>query len=119
MADTRDPALTGPAVVRQSQDNSVMNTDPLVVKAAVIGVATSLLVAAGAFGLVTEEQRTIVIEQIGNIAYGLAVILPLLITMITALWARLSVYAPRTAARIAVDNAKQPADSPPTLAPPP
>lgn len=97
--------LTGREVVAQAHDNSLMNTEPLVAKAAVVGVATSVLIAAGAFGLVTEEQRTVIIEQVGNVTYGVFVILPLVIAMVTALWARLSAYAPRTVARIAIQNA--------------
>ncbi len=110
---------TGAEVREQANDNSFWNTDPLVAKAAVVGVVTSVLVALGAFGLVSEEQRLVIIEQVGNITYGLFVILPLVISMLTALWARLSVYAPRTAARIAVRNAALPIGSAPTLLSPP
>lgn len=111
--------IEGSAVEAQARDNSILATDPLVAKAAVIGIATSVLIALGAFGLVSEEQRTVIIEQVGNITYGVFVVLPLVIAMVTALWARLSVYSPRTAARIAVANAAQPAGSEPTLLSPP
>jgi hypothetical protein len=113
-----DP-MSGPEVVEQALDTSFWNTDPLVAKAAVVGVTTSVLLALGAFGLVSEEQRTVVIEQIGNITYGIFVVLPLAISLLTALWARLSTFSPRTAARIAVFNAGQPAGSAPTLLTPP
>lgn len=115
MADQK----VGSEVHRQALDNSVMNTDPLVAKAAVIGVATSVLIALGAFGLVSEEQRTVIIEQVGNITYGVFVILPIVVSLVTALWARLSVYSPRSAARIAVANAAAPGGSVATLDPPP
>jgi peptidoglycan/LPS O-acetylase OafA/YrhL len=109
----------GTAVHRQATDNSLMNTDPLVAKAAVIGVATSVLIALGAFGLVSEEQRTVIIEQVGNITYGVFVVLPIIVSLVTAAWARLSVYSPRSAARIAVANASAPAGAVPALDPPP
>lgn len=115
MAETK----TGAEVVAQANDTSILSTDPLVAKAAVVGVLTSVLVALGAFGLVSEEQRTVIIEQVGNITYGVFVVLPMIVSIVTALWARLSVYAPRTVARIALANAAQPAGAPPTLAPPP
>lgn len=106
-------------VVEQAQDNSIWNTDPLVAKAAVVGFVSSVLIALGAFGLVTEEQRLVIIEQVGNITFGVFVVLPLIISLLTALWSRLSVYSPRTAARIAVFNAAKPAGSDPSLLSPP
>ncbi len=108
MTDTK----TGGAVFAQANDNSWWNKDPLMVKAGVVGITTSILIALGAFGLVSEDQRTLVIEQVGNITYGLFVILPLLISLLTGVWARLSVYSPRSAARIAVDNASSVVTSP-------
>lgn len=103
-------------VVAQAQDNSWWNKDPLVMKAAAVGIATSIAVSLGAFGLITDEQRTIIIEQVGNITFGVFVILPLVISLATALWARLSVFSPRTAARAAVTSATT---GVPTLMPPP
>jgi peptidoglycan/LPS O-acetylase OafA/YrhL len=106
---------TGDEVRAQAVDNGIMNTEPLVAKATVVGVVSSLLVALGAFGLVTDEQRTVIIEQVGNITYGLFVIAPFVITMVSALWGRLSAYAPRTAALIALANLRKPPGSEPTL----
>jgi peptidoglycan/LPS O-acetylase OafA/YrhL len=106
---------TGEEVRAQAVDTGIMNTEPVVAKAAVVGVVSSLLVALGAFGLVTEEQRTIIVEQVGNITYALFVVLPLVITMASALWGRLSAYAPRTAALIAIANLRKPPGSEPTL----
>ena len=119
--------MAGAEVREQATDNSFWNTDPLVAKAAVVGVAGSVLMALGAFGIITEEQRLLIIEQIGNITYGVFVVLPIVVSLVTALWARLSVYSPRSAARIAVTNAQLGQDARargemvavPTLAPPP
>jgi hypothetical protein len=106
---------TGEEVRAQAADNSIINTEPIVAKNTVVGIVSSLLVALGAFGLVTEDQRVIIIEQVGNITYGLFVVLPLVITTVSALWARLSAYAPKTAALIALANLRKPPGSEPTL----
>lgn len=95
----------GQEVVNQANDDSLLNTEPLVAKAAVVGVATSVLVALGAFGLVTEEQRTTITHAVGELTYYLFVLLPLIVSLVTGLWARLSTFSPRSAARIAVANA--------------
>jgi hypothetical protein len=102
MSDT-----TGDAVVRQAQDDSWWNEDPLVVKAAVTGTVGSVLLALGAFGLVTEEQRLVIIEQVGAIAYGLFVVLPFVVAMVTAIVGKVGktgVFSPKTAAEVAVRN---------------
>src|SRR5688500_11993227 len=108
----------GMEVRQQAADNSFWNTDPLVAKAAVVGAAGSILRALGAFGLVTEEQRLLIIESSGTIIYGLFVVLPIVVSLLTAVWARLSVYSPRSAARIAISNATN-RSAVPTLDPPP
>jgi uncharacterized membrane protein len=111
--------MTGDEVVAQSQDNSWWNRDPLLVKAAVVGVTTSILLALGAFGLVSEEQRGAITHAVGETVYWAFVLLPLVISFTTALWARLSVVSPRTAAKIAVRNAALPTGSAPTMLTPP
>jgi hypothetical protein len=103
-------------VVRQSLDTSIMNTEPVVAKAAVVGVVGSVLLALAAFGIVTEEQRLVIIEQIGNITYGLFTLLPIAFTIISAVWGRLSAFSPKRAAGIAVVNSVQPPSVTPTLA---
>jgi hypothetical protein len=115
MADIK----TGNQVVAQANDNSLFNTEPVVAKAAVVGIATSILIALGAFGLVTEEQRNTIVEQVGNITVGIFIVAPFLIQIATALWQRLSAYSPRSAAKIAVDNAAAPIGTPPVLDPAP
>lgn len=95
----------GSVVRRQALDGSIMNTEPVVAKAAVVGVVGSVLLALGAFGLVTEDQRLAIIEQVGSITYGVFVVLPLIISIVTGVWARLSAFSPRTAAQSAVESA--------------
>ncbi len=106
----------GQEVRAQAIDSSVFNTEPVVAKAAVVGFVTSVCLALGAFGIVTEEQRLTIIEQVGNITYGIFVILPLLVALVSALWGRLSAFSPRTAARSAVASAQSGVA---TLDPPP
>lgn len=112
MAQNPTPA----AVVAQANNNAWWNTEPLVAKAAAVGFATSVLIAAGAFGLVTEEQRTVIIEQVGNVTFGVFVILPIAVSLVTALWSRVSTWSGRSVARAAVESAKT---GVPTLLPPP
>lgn len=105
----------GEAVVAQANDNSFTNTDPAVLRGAVVGVVT----AAGAIlvigGWISEEQKNALAEQAGIIVPAVFAIA----AIVQAVWTRASVYSPRTAAEIAVANAEQPAGAPPTLAPPP
>lgn len=123
MRDPMDPTVgdgkTGAEVIRQSRNDSWWNKDPLLMKAAVVGVTGSICLALGAFGIVSEEQRLTIIETIGNITYGVFTLLPLFFAIVTALWARLSVFSPRTAAKIAVANAAAPSGAAPTLLSPP
>ena len=112
-------AKSGNAVRLQALDNSFWNTDPLIAKAAVVGFLGSVLLALGAFGIVSEEQRLLIIEQVGNITYGIFVVLPIVVSLVTAVWARLSVFSPRSAAQIAVSNAAKPTGAEPSLPTPP
>lgn len=112
MADMK----TGGEVFAQAHDSSLWNTEPVVAKAAVVGVVTSVCLALGAFGVVSEEQRLTIIEQVGNITYGVFVVLPIIITLLTAVWQRVSAFSPRTAARSAVASAQSGVA---TLDPPP
>ena len=114
MVDVGDGKI-GSAVIAQARDNSWWNKDPVVMKGIVAGGATSICIALGAFGIISEEQRTTIVEQVGNLTVAVFVIAPIVITTGTALWQRLSAWSPRSAARIAVLNAEAPAGSPPVL----
>lgn len=94
-------------VVAQANDDSLWNTEPAVAKAAVVGLVTSILVALGAFGLVSEEQRTAIVQAVGEVTYYLFVLLPLLASVAAGIWTRLSVWSPRSAARLAIENAQR------------
>jgi len=109
---------TGQEVVAQARDDSFLNTEPLVAKAAVVGIVTSICIALGAFGLISEDQRDIIVDQVGSITVALFVLAPIIISAVNALWGRLSAFSPRSAAKIAVSNAAN-TTGVPTLSPPP
>ncbi len=105
----------GDAILAQSQDNSLGNTEPVVVRSAIVGIVTSGIAILAFSGLITDEQRQILEEQAGIIIPALALIVPI----VGAFLGRLAAYSPRSAAKIAVANAGQPAGDAPTLDPPP
>lgn len=107
--------VRGEAVIEQANDNSILNTEPAVVRGAVVslvGAVGTVLVISGA---ISPEQKQVLEENAGTIAVAAMTILPILLSI----WQRFSVYSPRTAARIAVENAVQPAGAAPTLMTPP
>lgn len=107
--------LTGAEVVEKAHDNSWWNKEPAVVRGAIVslvGAAATVLVVSGV--LDTEQKRTLE-ENAGTIAVAVMVIIPIL----QSVWTRLSVYSPRTAARIAVKNAELPRGVGPTMLTPP
>lgn len=106
--------LNGREVIQQAADNSVGNTEPALVRGAVVGVVTvvgSILVLGG---YIDESQKQSLIDNIGVIIPAVFAIA----AVVQAFWTRFGVYSPRSAAKIAVLNAS-PATIAPTLAPPP
>ena len=110
MTETR-----GAAVVEQANDHSILNTNPALTIGAVVSSIIAVAVLLVSFGIITDDQRRAVEAQALPIITLLFILIPLMQGIIT----RERVYSPRTAAVIAVTNAKQPAGAPPTLAPPP
>jgi len=107
--------MTGHEVVQQANDNSPGNTEVALVRGAVVGIVTvvgSMLVLGG---YIDESQKQAIIDNVGVIVPAVLA----LAAIVQALWTRMGVYSPRSAAQIAVENAKAPAGTPPTLAPPP
>jgi hypothetical protein len=107
--------LSGHEVVQQARDNSITNTDPAMVRGAVVGIVTAVGSILVIGGYISEDQKQALADNAGVIVPALFAIA----AVVQAIWTRMSVYSPRTAAKIAVANAVAPAGSPPTLAPPP
>lgn len=110
-----DSTLTGKEVIAQSKDNSWLNTEPAVARGAVISVVGAGGTILVVFGILDNSQKEALAENAGTITVAILAIVPIVQAVIT----RLAVYSPRTAAKIAVANAKAPEGAPPTLAPPP
>lgn len=106
---------TGREVVRQANDSSWLNSEPSVVRGAVISVVGAIATLLVVGGVLDQDQKRQLEENAGTIAVAVLVILPIL----QSIWTRLAVYSPRTAAKIAVENATLPSGAAPTLAPPP
>jgi NADH:ubiquinone oxidoreductase subunit 6 (subunit J) len=106
---------TGGAVIAQSRDNSLLNTEPAVVRGAVISIVGALATLLVVGGVLDADQKRQLEENAGTIAVAVLVILPIL----QAVWTRFSVWSGKTVAEIAVENAHAPVGAAPTLAPPP
>jgi hypothetical protein len=106
---------TGAEVKEQARDTSLLNTEPAVVRGAVISLVGAFAAVLVAFGVLDESQKQTLVDNAGTIAVAIMVILPIL----QGVWTRFAVYSPRSAAKIAVENAGQPASAQPTLDPPP
>lgn len=109
-----DPALTGHAVIEQSRDNGLWNTNPAIATGAIVGIigAVGSILVIG--GYIDESQSQALKDSAGQIVPALFIIF----AVIQAAWTRAKVYSPKTAASIAVENARA-TTTVPTLAPPP
>lgn len=99
-------------VVEQARDNSLINTEPVLLKSTIVGVVGAVASILVIGGYIDESQREALVENVGVIVPALIIILQIL----GAIWSRMSAYAPKTAAKIAVVSAERGA---PTLLPPP
>jgi len=107
--------MSGHEVVKQANDNSIQNTDPALVRGTIVGIVAAVCSILVLGGYIDESQKQSIIDNVGIIVPALVA----LISIIQAIWTRMAVYSPRSAAKIAVTNAAAPAGTPPTLAPPP
>lgn len=118
---------SGAAVIEQADDDGFWNTDPAIAKGAVTGAAAGVTTIAVVFGVMEESQREPLIAAVGETAFWAVTALTFIVPIVQAAWTRLSVWSPRTAARVALANAQRAyaagregaAPPPPTLAPPP
>lgn len=102
-------------VVAQANDRGILNTEPALVRGAVVSVVGAVATILVISGVLDESQKHQLEENAGTIAVAVLVIVPIL----QSLWTRMAAYSPKTAAEIAVVNAAQPSGSVPTLLPPP
>lgn len=106
-----DTTLTGHEVVEQAKDNSVWNTEPAVVRGAVISIVGAIGTILVVSGILDTDQKQQLQDNAGTIAVAVVLILPIL----QGIWTRFGAWSGRSAARIALVNAKAPADTPPIL----
>ena len=107
-----DPVLTGHEVVEQAHDNSIFNTDPALVRGAVVGIVSAVASILVIGGYIDEAQKQALSENAGIIIPAFFAIA----AVVQAAWTRAGVYSPRSAAKVAVESAVK---GSPTLAPPP
>lgn len=102
-------------VIEQAHDNSLPNTEPAIVAGAVVGIvgAVGSILVIG--GYIDADQKKALEDSAGQIVPAVIVIAAIVQAIIT----RVRAYSPRTAARIALVNAKAPAGAAPTLIGPP
>jgi NADH:ubiquinone oxidoreductase subunit 6 (subunit J) len=110
-----DSTLTGAAVVEQSEDNSLGNTEPVVSAGAVVGFISAVASVLVIGGWIGEDQKRQLESSAGVIVPALLLIVPIVASII----GRMKAYSPRSAARIAVNNAAAPAGTAPTISSPP
>jgi hypothetical protein len=116
---------SGFAVREQAQDNSFLNTEPAVARGAAISLVGAVGTILVVFGVLDNTQKEALADNAGTIVVAILAILPI----VQAAWTRIAVYSPRTAAKIAVQNADAsvsatqewgaPASATPTMLTPP
>ena len=107
-------AERGNVVREQAADTSVMNTDPALVKGAVVAVVGFI----GGVGAIFVVMGRVTPDEVKGIQDQATIIIPAgfaILSIVQAVWTRSSVWSPRTAARSAVESAKS---GVPTLAGP-
>jgi len=99
-------------IVAQATDNSILNTEPVLVKSTVVGIVGAVAAILLLGGWITPEEKAALETNAGVIVPAVIVILQI----VGAIWARMSAYAPKTAAKIAIESA---ARGRPVMSPPP
>jgi NADH:ubiquinone oxidoreductase subunit 6 (subunit J) len=107
--------LTGKEVRAQANNDGLLNTEPAVARGAIISIVGAVATVLVVSGVLDEGQKQTLEENAGTIAVAILLILPIL----QSIWTRFAVWSPRTAAKVAVENAEAPAGAAPTLMPPP
>jgi hypothetical protein len=87
-------------VVAQAQDDSLANRDPVLVRAAIVGIINAVLAFLVVNGTMTEAESAQFVVNLKILAPSVALLAPL----IAGWWGKLAAYSPRSAAEIAVEN---------------
>lgn len=106
--------LTGHDVIKQANDNGIFNTNAAAATGAIVG-------GVGAIGSILVIGGWIQPPEVEQLKGAAGQIVPacfLIAAIVQGVWTRYLVWSGRSAARIAVENAK-PTTTVPTLAPPP
>jgi hypothetical protein len=103
-------AKSGLEVRKQSVDNSFGNTEPVLQAGTITGVVSAILAILLIGNVIDEDQRKVLEQNIGIIIPALVLLAPVIASLI----GRLRAYSPRSAAKIAVENASD-ASGMPTL----
>lgn len=98
------PDLTGQDVVDLANNNSLLATEPAVVRGIVVGAASGITTILVLFGVMGEDQRQPMIQAVGETAFWGFTALTFIVPVLQALWTRLRAFSPRTAAEVAVSN---------------
>lgn len=110
-----DEQKIGGEVHQQAVDNSVGNTEPVMLRNTIVGVVSALLAILVLGGYVTGDESRELEAQAGIIIPALL----LAVQIISGIWSRQGAYSPKSAAEIAIVNASAPMGAAPTLDPPP
>lgn len=102
-----DPALTGQTVVEKAEDGGFWNVDPALAKGAVTSAANLIISVLILFGVMTEDQREPIVAALTSTVAGVLAFLVIVVPVLQAAWTRLSVWSPRSAALLALVNARR------------
>jgi hypothetical protein len=113
----------GQAVYEQARDKTIANTEPLSLRGLIMSAVALIALVLVFNGLLTQDESDQLMDAVEKLLLALIAVAP----FITALWGRLSVWSPKTAAGVAVQNVQAGFDAAqagnarpePTLAPPP
>ena len=105
--------ITGDDVIEVAADNGIDNTEPVAFRQLIAQIVGILIAILTYKGYVEQNEGQMLMAQSDVIVGAILVIA----TIIGTIAGRMRAYAPRSAARVAINNAPNPADA--VLIPPP
>ena len=103
--------MTGKEVRAQANDDSIQNTEPVMLRSTIVGIVSAVLAILVLSGVITGDERQAIEDNIGVIIPALLLLAPVL----SGIWSRFGAFSPRSVARVAVRNAAAPAGAQPTI----